>query len=224
MAWLVLLRGVNVGGRSLRTGELVRALPALGLTSFGAAGTFLARTSAPAESVRTAIRTAVPFPTSVVVAPIPELVRTLGAGALDREPRGNGIRRWIAAAERPLDPHPPLPIVAPRSGPWEVRVAAVVGRFALGVRRRLGPRLVYPNDVVERAFGVPTTTRWWEPLESVAGAAARPPAARAAPRRSRGERAARPHSGTARSPGRRAAHRERPADRRAAVGPRGRIM
>src|SRR5262249_19513311 len=60
---------------------------------------------------------------------------------------------------------PRLPIAQPPGADWEVRIVAVIGRFALTVRR-LGQ--TYSNAVVEKHFGVPATTRNWNTLVSVA--------------------------------------------------------
>jgi hypothetical protein len=62
---------------------------------------------------------------------------------------------------------PPLPLRAPAGPDWQVGVVAVQGRFALSVLRRTGQRLVYPNEVVERHFGVRATTRGWQTVLKV---------------------------------------------------------
>jgi hypothetical protein len=46
--------------------------------------------------------------------------------------------------------------------------SVIVGnRYALTLRRRTQDRLVYSNEVVERALGVRATTRGWETLLTV---------------------------------------------------------
>jgi uncharacterized protein (DUF1697 family) len=59
---------------------------------------------------------------------------------------------------------PRLPIEQPAGARWEVRIVAVIGRFALSVRR-LGQ--TYSNAVVEKHFGVPATTRNWNTMVAV---------------------------------------------------------
>lgn len=63
-------------------------------------------------------------------------------------------------------PHalPQLPIVPPASVKWEVRIIAVVGRFALSIRR-LGQ--TYANTLVGKSFGVSATTRNRNTIETV---------------------------------------------------------
>ena len=62
------------------------------------------------------------------------------------------------------EPIPRLPVDKPSGEEWQVRVVAVYGRFALSFWRRLGRSIVYPNEVVEKMFGVPATTRSWNTL------------------------------------------------------------
>ena len=62
---------------------------------------------------------------------------------------------------------PPLPLFAPAGQDWQVGVMAVHGRFVVSVLRRVGRRLLYPNEVVERHFGVAATTRGWQTVLSV---------------------------------------------------------
>jgi hypothetical protein len=59
---------------------------------------------------------------------------------------------------------PPLPLEQPAGAKWEVRIVAIIGRFALSVRR-LGQ--TYANAVVEKHLGVPATTRNWNTIEAI---------------------------------------------------------
>jgi len=43
----------------------------------------------------------------------------------------------------------------------------VTGKFAVSLWRRLGRSIVYPNEVVEKALGVPATTRNWSTIEAI---------------------------------------------------------
>jgi hypothetical protein len=49
-----------------------------------------------------------------------------------------------------------------------VRLDRIEGRFALGLWQRRPGGFVFPNQVVEKAVGVPATTRWWETIKRVA--------------------------------------------------------
>jgi hypothetical protein len=65
---------------------------------------------------------------------------------------------------------PRLPLKKPEGRNWQVRLSAIVGggRFVLSEWRRTdSPRLLYPNEVVEREFRVPATTRAWDTIQKL---------------------------------------------------------
>ena len=168
MSWVVLLRGANVGGhRTFRPTEFVAALPDLALRSIGAAGTFIAATPLSESKVRASIRATLPFETTVTVVSGAAVARLLRHPPTPVDPNNPRERRFATVSDRPLPRGPSVPIVAPNDDAWQVRIQAVDGPFAIGVYRRLGPRNLYPSEVVEKAFGVPATTRWWETIESI---------------------------------------------------------
>jgi hypothetical protein len=175
MAWAVLLRGVNVGGKTFRPRELVATLPKLRLVSLGAAGTFAAHGGADAASIRTAIAKALPFEAEILVRPGEELLALLRADPVGNGPFPPGVRKYGTLATADLPRQPGLPYSVPPGEGWEVQVLHRRGPWALGVRRRLGPKLIYPNEVVERAFRVTATTRWWETLVDLGEALEAPP-------------------------------------------------
>lgn len=186
MAWVVLVKGANVGGNVFRPSELAKRVPRLGLKSVGAAGTFVVTSRASASEVRAAFRDILPFEATVMVVAGTAALQILRADPAGSEPRAAGVRKFLTVADRPLSDQVPLPLAVPGGGAWEVKVLAIDGPMAVGVRRRLGPRLIYPNEVIERAFEVEATTRWWETVESVGELLSAPPplAPRPARRRS----------------------------------------
>jgi uncharacterized protein (DUF1697 family) len=165
VAWVVFLRGANVGGGNVfRPSAVAKELPELGLVSLGAAGTFVARTGRSAAAVRKAIGAKLPFYPPMMVIPGAQVV-----GLLRRDPVGAsnlapGVRKFVSVAGAPLSGSVALPLAVPDATSWGVRILAIDGPFALGVCRRFGTRMFYPNDAVERAFSTMTTTRWWETL------------------------------------------------------------
>ena len=74
------------------------------------------------------------------------------------------MRRFVTVMTKAPRPIPRLPVRKPAGDDWQVSVVAVSGSFALSLWRRLGRSIVYPNEVVEKAFGVPATTRSWDTL------------------------------------------------------------
>jgi uncharacterized protein (DUF1697 family) len=169
MGHVVFLRAANVGGRNVfRPAQLARALEALGVVNVGAAGTFVVRGKASPPTIRREILARLPFQPALVVVPTHEVValvtsRPFAGVRLSRELRG-----WVAALDGRSPSRPRLPLSVPAGRSWSVRFDAVSGHFALGLYRRRAGSFVFPGQVVEKALGVPATTRWWETLERVA--------------------------------------------------------
>src|SRR3989442_8792037 len=92
-------------------------------------------------------------------------VRAVGREiGLGDAPAGKDWGRFVSVLKKAPRAKPPLPIEQPAGAEWEVRVVAITGRFALSVRR-LGQ--TYSNAVVEKAVGIPATTRNWNTIEAI---------------------------------------------------------
>jgi hypothetical protein len=167
LPWAVLIRGANVGGKTFRPSALVAALPDLDLVSIGAAGTFAARSGRTAERVRSGIAGELPFDAEIVVLPAKTLRQLLESDPLEKVSLAPGERRYLTVATRPVPATPAPPLYFPDKPHWQVQVLTIDGPFVAGIRRRFGPRLIYPNEVVEKTFKVSATTRWWETIESL---------------------------------------------------------
>lgn len=163
MALVVLLRGANLGNRRFSPKAVEAALADLGTVSVGAAGSFVVRRPPARAALLRRLEDALPFePRSIVVSQA-QVRAALDAGARLKDPAGS--KRFATAVDRPPK-SPKLPLAEP-SGKWGVRVVAFEGPFALGFRRPLAVAGVYPNAVVEKAWGVAATTRDWATLEKV---------------------------------------------------------
>ena len=166
MALIVFLRGANVGGRRFSPKAVEAALADLDLVNLGAAGTFVVRKRIGEKSLRARIEAELPFtPAPMIVVSDREIASALLAGESITGPAD--AKRFATVMERPPGTLPKLPIEAPTATNWGVRVVAVSGRFALGMRRRVDVAGVYPNEIVERAFGVVATTRDWPTMEKL---------------------------------------------------------
>ena len=155
MAHVVLLRGANVGGHNrFRPTELLKKLTDLDVTSHGAAGTFVVRAKIGAAALRERFRRALPFECEIIVVPARAFARM--------SPTAGGKPFVTVLARRPRPA--PLPMHAPSRKEWQTRIDRVEGRIVLSVWRPRGRRLIYPNEVVEKAFGVPATTRTWNTI------------------------------------------------------------
>src|SRR5262249_36163704 len=83
------------------------------------------------------------------------------------EPAPAEARRYVSVMARRPAKLPPLPLCQPAGDEWQVKVIGITGKFALSFNRRMGRKLVYPNEVVEKKLGVPATTRNWDTIEAV---------------------------------------------------------
>ena len=170
MASVVFLRGVNVGGRRIfQPAVLARQLEALGAVNVGAAGTLLVMKPVSAARIRQELLRRLPFQPEVMIASAREVLDLFSRAPFPAASLRGGARPFLSVLGKRPRRLPPLPIERPAGPRWEVKVVEVSGRFALSLWRRLGPRLLYPNETVERHLGVPATTRSWSTIAAVCG-------------------------------------------------------
>ena len=176
MAHVVFLRSVNVGGhKTFKPSRFIKGLEDLHVSNLGAAGTFVVTGKIAAGAVRARFVEKLPFETQVMVCPGAALLRLIhGAPFGDRVPASDE-RRVVSILARAPRATPPLPLVRPPEGEWEVRILRVEGPFVMGLYRRLAKAVLYPNEVVEKAFGVPATTRAWNTIEKLGALLESPP-------------------------------------------------
>ncbi|MBI3450079.1 MAG: DUF1697 domain-containing protein [Acidobacteria bacterium] len=167
MASVVFLRAVNVGGHGVfKPSLLARDLADLDVASLGAAGTFVVRKRASQAAVRKAFLSKLPVETEMMICSDREVLELFASGFKDAA-AGKDVRRFVTVLAREPAEDPRLPIVAPAAGAWQVKVVALAGRFALSLLRRTEGKLFYPNAVVEKALGIPATTRGWDTIAAV---------------------------------------------------------
>jgi len=162
---VVFLRGVNVGGnKTFKPAELARAL---GAANVGAAGTFVLLAGVE-SAVRKTILGALEFDCEVIVCRGSDVVGIARRAEKDPPPYGKDLKTMVSVlAGRPKAP-PKLPVEVPAGADaWQVRVTAVDGPFVTSLWRRREGRFVYPNEVVEKLFGVPATTRGWNTIGAI---------------------------------------------------------
>lgn len=164
MPHAVFMRAVNLGSKTLRPARLAQDLAKLDVVNIGAAGTFAVRGKIAQAALRREIARRLPFETDLMI------VAAKAVGQLiERDPLGKrpaGTRAFVTVLLRRPKRVAGLPVVRPEKGRWEVKVAAVEGVFALSLRRNVQGRF-YPNEIVEKHFGIPATTRTWDTLLKV---------------------------------------------------------
>ena len=168
MALVVFLRGVNVGGhKTFRPSVLARELSDLDVLNVGAAGTFVIRKAISQETVRAELLRKLPFTAEFMICPSRDILALASGEPFVNEPSGQGVSRFVSVLAKRPRTLPPLPIRQPAGEAWQVKVIGVTGRFAFSVHRRLGRTFVYPNEVVEKNFGVAATTRNWNTIAAL---------------------------------------------------------
>jgi uncharacterized protein (DUF1697 family) len=168
MAFVVFLRGVNVGGhKTFRPAALAKELAAFDVVNVGAAGTFVVRKPPSQAALRAELLRRLPVKAELMICRSRELIDLVRAPPFPQEASAKGVRRFVSVLGRRPAKSPSLPYCQPAGGAWQVKVVARRARFALSLWRRTERALVYPNEVVEKGFAVPATTRNWETIEKI---------------------------------------------------------
>jgi len=165
MASVVFFRAVNVGGhQTFKPGQLANQLAEFGVVNIGAAGTFVVRKNVSQAKLRGEILRRLPFQPELMICPAREVLALARGKWFPVRPKDEDLGRFVSVLQKVPRAKTPLPIEVPAGPKWEVRVVAIVGRFAVSLRR-LGE--TYSNAVVEKHFGQPATTRNWNTLETI---------------------------------------------------------
>ena len=168
MALVVFMRGVNVGGhKTFRPAALAKELAALDAVNVGAAGTFVVRKAVSEAKLRAELNRKLPFKAEAMICPARDLLNLVWTDPFAGQPFPKGAKRYVTVLAKRPRTLPRLPILRPDGADWQVKVVEVTGKFAVSLSRRLGKSILYPNEVIERTFGVPGTTRNWNTLEAI---------------------------------------------------------
>ena len=168
MRWVVFLRAANVGKHNrFQPAILAKELAKFGVVNVGAVGTFVVREDVSEKALRSVLARKLPFKCEVMICPAKEIADLAKENPFSGE-RGDDLEAHVTLmANRPASV-PNLPIYAPNKEKWEVKIMRVVGTGVLSLRRRLKDGRLYPNQIIEKQFGVATTTRNWNTIEKVA--------------------------------------------------------
>lgn len=168
MAWVVFLRGVNVGGhKAFRPSVVAKELAQFDVVNIGAAGTFVIRKSIGSTLLRAELSRRLPFVAEFMICRARDVSDLGSEDPFPRTRSDKDVTRYVSVlAKRPRMPAT-LPIRQPAGDDWQVKVVEVRGVFALSLHRKIGRTLVYPNEVVERHFGVSATTRNWNTVRAI---------------------------------------------------------
>ncbi|SPE51675.1 hypothetical protein SBV1_140029 [Verrucomicrobia bacterium] len=164
MPLVVFLKGVNVGGnKSFRPSVLASRLAKYGVTSVGAAGTFVVAKPISRAQLRSEFRRHLPFEAELMICEAKEILDLASADPFAGEVAGPEIVRFIGVLAEGPRLLPALPLSLPPGQAWLVKIIAVRGRFALGLYRRTMQTIALFGKL-EKHLGGSLTNRNWNTM------------------------------------------------------------
>jgi uncharacterized protein (DUF1697 family) len=168
VALVVLLKGVNVGGhRTFRPSILARQLRRFDVVNVGAAGTFVVRKAVSRTKLRGEIARRLPFDAEVVICTGRDILRLASGNPFAGQPSGKDILQFVSVMAKRRQPSREAPLKFPAEGEWCIKVLTCHDRFVVGLCRRQMKAISYLGQL-EKAFGVPVTTRSWTTISAIA--------------------------------------------------------
>ena len=167
MASIIFLRAVNVGGANrCQPAVVAKQLAKFSVVNIGAVGTFVVREDVSESVLRTAIEKKLPFKCEIMICPAKQIV-DLGKENPFNGDHGSDIDAHVSVMAKRPGKVPALPIYVPSKDKWEIKIARTIGAAVLSLRRKVPNGRLYPNQIVEKQFGVAATTRSWNTIEKV---------------------------------------------------------
>jgi uncharacterized protein (DUF1697 family) len=168
MPSVVFLRAVNVGGANrCQPAQIAKELAKFGVVNIGAVGTFVVREDVSESALRSAIAKKLPFKCEIMICPAKQIVDLARENPFNGD-RGNDIDAHVSIMAKPPAKVPALPIYVPSKDKWEIKIARAIGPAVLSLRRKVPNGRLYPNQIVEKQFGVAATTRSWNTIGRIA--------------------------------------------------------
>jgi len=167
MAFIVFLRGVNVGGyRTFRPSILARELGAYDVVNVGAAGTFVVRKPVLRANFLAELRRKLPFEAEIALCEGRDLIQLEMENPFETEPSRPDIVRFVSILSKAGRGKVCLPIAIPGDGEWFVRIVGLKNRLVFGVYRRHMKAIGYLGQI-DKLLGAPATIRNWNTILSV---------------------------------------------------------
>jgi uncharacterized protein (DUF1697 family) len=167
MAFVVFLRGVNVGGhRTFRPTMLAQQLKKLDVVNIGAAGTFVVCAPTSQTRLRAELSRSLPFATSIIICKGQDLLEVAKREPFVDVPAGSGVVRFVSIMAKRPSLVPSIPMSLPKQGKWLLRILATEKRFVFGQYRR-HMKTIGLLGMIDGIFGVPVTTRNWNTILAI---------------------------------------------------------
>jgi uncharacterized protein (DUF1697 family) len=167
MAFVVFVRGINVGGyRTFRPSVLARELDAYDVVNVGAAGTFVVRKPVTRAKFIAELRRKLGFDAEIGLCEASDLIRLEMENPFGAAPSKPDIVRFVSVLSRTGAGKARPPIMIPEDGEWFVRIDGLRNRLVFGVYRRHMKTIGYLGQI-DNVLGAPATTRSWSTIVSV---------------------------------------------------------
>ncbi|HEY1882445.1 MAG TPA: hypothetical protein VGG51_05330 [Candidatus Cybelea sp.] len=168
MAIVAFVRGANVGGhRRFRPSLLAKELERFDVVNVGATGLFVVRNPGAAQTFRSEFVRRLPFDAQVVLCEGTDLLALETRPPFKRIPvDGDHVRFVSIVLGSPPGRLPAMPFGIPSNDDWYVRIVGWKKQFIFGVYRRHMKTISYLGRI-DKALGVPVTTRNWSTIEAV---------------------------------------------------------
>ena len=147
---------------------LVAQLKHLDVVNIGAAGTFVVRRPVRRAQPRLEFARKLPFHAEIVICQGRDIVRMMSSNVFSGHPERPDIVRFVSVLAKSPRSTPPVPLRYP-AGRWLLTILAREKRFVFGLYRRHMKVIGYLG-ALDRAFGVPVTTRNWNTITAIARA------------------------------------------------------
>ena len=169
MTLVVFVRGVNVGGhKTFRPSVLAKELRTYGVTSIGAAGTFVVRKPGSRAKFRAALLRKLPFEAEIAICNAADIARVVKKHPFEEDPPA-GVVRFVSILPKAIPRVAAIPVAVPSESEWLVRLIASRGQFVFGVYRRHMKTIGYLGRM-DRLVGARGTVRNWNTILAVARA------------------------------------------------------
>lgn len=167
VALILLLRGINVGGRrAFRPTRLAQELSAFDVVNIGAAGTFVVRKPGPRVRLRAALRARLPHTTQFVFCDGRDLLQLAAITRFDEPSPDATLVRFVSFLAADCRTPISLPLTIPEGRDWCVRVTTLTHRLAVGEYRRHMKTIGYLGQL-DTSFGTVVTTRSWNTVRAI---------------------------------------------------------
>jgi uncharacterized protein (DUF1697 family) len=167
VAIVVFVRGANVGGhRRFQPSLVAKKLARYDIVNVGATGLFVVRNPGSVERFRSELVRHLPFDTHVVACDASDVLALEGSVAFDDVEETGEIVPFVSVLAMPVRRLPKMPLGIPTNEQWYVRLLGRKKAFVFGVYRRHMKTISYLGKI-DKALGVPVTTRNWNTIAAV---------------------------------------------------------